>query len=134
MKKILMLFLILALMLPISMALAEAVDPMPVLLLEEAQFFNLAMLGTFAGAAAAAEILVLLLKWILNLQGNAMRYAVVGCSILTVAAGRFLSGDDFTLANIILSVLNGGIVAASLMKLYEVTAGYSKTPAGTITS
>ena len=122
------------LLLMIPGAMAEAVDPAPVPLLEEAQFFNLAMLGTFAGAAAAAEILVLMLKWLLNLQGNAMRYAVVGCSILTVAAGRFLGGDDFTFTNIMLSILNGGIVSASLMKLYEVTAGYSKTPAGTITS
>lgn len=30
------------------------------------------------------------------------------------------------------SVINGGVVSATLMKLYEVTVGYSKTPAGKI--
>lgn len=137
MKKYLVVFLLAVLallLLTVPMVLAEAVDPAPVPLLEEAQFFDVAILGTFAGTLAAAEILVLIIKWLFKLEGNALRYTVVGCSVLTVAAGRFMGGDSITLTNIVLTLLNGGVVSTTLMKLYEVTAGYSKTPAGTITS
>lgn len=135
MKRYMMIFLlamVALLLVAMPLAMAEAVDAAPVPALERAEFFDLAVLGTFAGAAAAAEVLVLMAKWMFKLEGNAIRYTVVGSSILCVAAGRFLGGDAITVTNIILSILNGGVVAATLMKLYEVTAGYSKTPAGKI--
>lgn len=114
-------------------AMAEVVDAAPVPLLEEASFFDVAVLGTFVGAAAAAEVLALICKWLFKLTGNGIRYTVVLCSIICVAAGRFLGGDSITLTNIVLTFLNGGVVAATLMKVYEMTAGYSQTPAGKIT-
>lgn len=135
MKRYLMIFLlamVALLLVAMPLAMAEAVDAVPVPMLEQAQFFDLAILGTFAGAAAAAEVLVLVIKWLFKLEGNSIRYAVVGCSILCVGAGRFMGGDPFTLTNIFLAIINGGVVSATLMKLYEVTVGYSKTPAGKI--
>lgn len=117
------------------LALAEAVDAVPeapIPALQNAEFFDIAMLGTFVGAAAAAEVLVLIVKWVFKLSGNGVRYTVLICSVLVVAAGKFLGGEPVTVASIILAILNGGVVASTLMKIYEVTAGHAETPAGTI--
>lgn len=129
MKKFLVVFLMLALLLPCALVMAEAVDAAPpdnTPLLEQAEFFDAAVLGTFAGAAAAAEVLILLIKWLFHLEGTALRITVVTCSIVTVFAGKFLGGDSITGANVFLAVINGGVVAATLMKLYEVTVGRLK--------
>lgn len=138
MKRYMMIFLlamVALLLVAMPLAMAEAVDAVPeapIPALQNAEFFDIAMLGTFVGAAAAAEVLVLIVKWVFKLSGNGVRYTVLACSVLTVAAGKFLGGEPITLANIVLAVLNGGVVAATLMKIYEVTAGHDKTPAGTI--
>lgn len=132
MKKYMIIILVLLSMATFITAQAEAVDASPAPLLQNAEFFDIAILSTFVGAAAAAEVLVLIIKWLFNLTGNGVRYAVVICSILSVAAGRFLGGDSVTLTNIVLTIFNGAVVAGTLMKVYEITAGYSKTPAGKI--
>lgn len=138
MKRYIMIFLLAVvalLLVAMPLAMAEAVDAVPsapISVLERAEFFDVAILGTFAGAAAAAEVLVLLVKWMFKLTGDGVRYTVVASSILCVAAGRFLGGDPITFSNIVLALLNGGVVAATLMKVYEVTVGRVTTNAGKI--
>lgn len=137
MKRFLMIFLAVSAMILMMMpvTIGEAVDAAPdapVPVLAQAEFMNPAALGTFVGAMAAAEALFLVIKWIAKLEGNAARIVVVICSVFTVGAGRVLSGEVISVGSIIMTVINGALVAVALMKLYEVTAGYSKTPAGNI--
>lgn len=139
MKKYMMVFLLamVAMFLMMPLAIAEAVDAVPVEgsgvpIIRNAEFLDAAALLTFAGAMAAAEALFLLLKTIFRMEGTAARVTVALCSIFAVGAGKLLGGESLTVSAVIMTIFNAAFIALALMKLYELTAGYSKTPAGNI--
>lgn len=119
------------------MVMGEAVDTMPkeggiIPVFEKAEFFDIAILATYLGAMAGAEVLFLVIRSLAKLEGDAARIAIVVCSIVTVAVGRFFGGDPVTATNIVLTVFNGGLISLALMKVYELTLGKPDAPAGII--
>lgn len=140
MKRFLMVFLVVMVLATVGVALAEAVDAVPVestseeapvpFLADVTEFFDLKMIGTFAGAMAVTAVLVEVVKRLANLSTNAVRVTTMVAALVVVGAGRFLGGSPIDAENIILAIFNAALVAFSTMKAYELSFGAPLTPAG----
>lgn len=117
MKKYLLILLTLALMMTVSLALAEAVDAMP----ENDGAYNWLQLATIAGATAATLLIVQFIKLPLDKVWKVPTRAVVYAIALLIMLGAQAFTAGLALTDVPLLAINAFVVALAAMGGYELT-------------